>query len=137
LELDHLLDGLSTAGLVLVAALLAVLAWRGKDRTTVWALISSVVCAFLLALSFTLAATGMPNSQYRIMAVLATLVSTFFLLRMLPGWIQACQSSENLALVEEMEQALGRLRVTESHLGILVEKVRGHPSTRFRPLRLA
>jgi hypothetical protein len=46
--LGRLSDGLSAGGLLLIATLLAILAWRGKDRTAVWALAFSGVVAFLL-----------------------------------------------------------------------------------------
>jgi hemerythrin-like metal-binding protein/PAS domain S-box-containing protein len=122
--LGRLSDGLSAGGLLLIATLLTILAWRGKDRTAVWALAFSGIVAFLLALANALMAMGIPDQRFRFLAVLAGLASILLLLRKLPRWVQARQASETLALLEEKEQALGRLRESETHLGILVEEVR-------------
>jgi hemerythrin-like metal-binding protein/PAS domain S-box-containing protein len=125
-ELGRLTDGLSAGGLLLVATLLAILAWRGKDRTARWTLVLAGVALLLLALSNTLMAMGIPAPRFTFLCVLAALASILLLLRRLPGWIEARPVCEILALAAEKEQVLGRLRETESHLGILVEEVRDY-----------
>jgi PAS domain S-box-containing protein len=61
---------------------------------------------------------------FRFLAVLAGSASILSLLVKLPGWLQVRPGSETAALVVEKEHALGKLRETETHLGILVEEVR-------------
>jgi hemerythrin-like metal-binding protein/PAS domain S-box-containing protein len=117
-------DGLAAGALLVYATLLALLAWRGKDRAARGTVAFSAAAAFLLGLSHTLTAMGIQNPWFRFLAILTGLAAVLLLVGKLPGWLMAPSASETTALVEEKEQALGRLRETETHLGILVEEVR-------------
>jgi PAS domain S-box-containing protein len=117
-------DGLAAGALFLYSTFLALLAWRGKDGSKRRSLAFAAAASFLLGLSHTLMAMGVHGPRFRFLAVLAGLVSVLLLMSGLPGWLQTRSGSDTSVLVEEKEQALGRLRKTEAHLGILVEEVR-------------
>jgi hemerythrin-like metal-binding protein/PAS domain S-box-containing protein len=124
LDLGRLTEWLSAGRLLLLTLLLVLLGLRGKDRSAMVPLVLSGAAAFLLALSSALMALGFPAPWFRLLAVSCGLVSILLVLCELPAWLQARPSSVAAALVEEKEQALGRLRETEAHLGIVVEEVR-------------
>jgi hemerythrin-like metal-binding protein/PAS domain S-box-containing protein len=110
--------------LLVLAILLFILAWRGKDRTARSTLAFSGASALLLALSQALLSLEISVPVFRFLAVLAGSASILSLLVKLPRWLQVRPGAETAALVIEKEHALGKLRATETHLGILVEEVR-------------
>jgi hemerythrin-like metal-binding protein/PAS domain S-box-containing protein len=124
LGLGAFTTAISAGALLVLATLLFILAWRGKDRKARSTLACSGASALLLALSQALLSLGISVPLFRLLAVLAGSASILSLLVKLPGWLQLRPGSETAALVMEREHALGRLRETETHLGILVEEVR-------------
>jgi PAS domain S-box-containing protein len=124
LGLGALTTGISAVALLVLAILLFILAWRGKDRTARSTLAFSGASALLLAWSQALLCLEISVPGFRFLAVLAGSASILYLLVKLPGWLQVRPGAETAALVIEKEHALGQLRATETHLGILVEEVR-------------
>ena len=124
LGLGPITTGISAGALLLLATLLVILSWRGKDRTAKWTMSFSGVAALLLALSQALLTLNIQVPVFRLMAVLAGLASILSILAKLPGWLQVRAGSETVALAKEKEHVLGRLRETEAHLELLVEGVR-------------
>jgi hemerythrin-like metal-binding protein len=103
--------------------LLAMLAWRGKDRTAKWTLAFSGASTLLLALSQALLTLDIQVPVFRLLTTLMVSASILSLLFKLPGWLQVRPGSETIALVKEKEHVLGKLRETEAHLKLLVEGV--------------
>jgi hypothetical protein len=123
LGLGPITTGISAGAMLLLATLLVILAWRGKDRTAKWTFSFSGVSAILLALSQALLTLDIQVPVFRLLAVLAGLASILSLLAKLPGWLQVRAWPETVALVKEKEHVLGRLRESEAHLELLVEGV--------------
>ena len=121
--LGSLTTGIFAGALLTLAVLLAMLAWRGKDRTAKWTLAFSGASTLLLALSQALLTLDIQVPVFRLLTTLMVSASILSLLFKLPGWLQVRPGSETIALVKEKEHVLGKLRETEAHLKLLVEGV--------------
>jgi hemerythrin-like metal-binding protein/PAS domain S-box-containing protein len=124
LDLGRLADGVATGGLLLLAIVLSLLAWQGRDRSLRWILAWLGGVALALAFSNGLAAMGRPWPALKLLAGLAGSAGLFRLLFRLPRWFAVRPGHDRATLLAEKNDAQARLQATEKHLGILVEEVR-------------
>ena len=93
-------DGLAAGGLALLAVLLGILGWRGKNRSVRCLLTSSATVALVLASSQALAAMGAGTPGLESLAGHGWLAAVLVFLAGLPGWLASRSDSETLAQLE-------------------------------------
>ena len=122
--IGSLSEGVAAGTFLLLATLLLILAGKGRDGTTKRILAFSGAAALILALSYSLEYCGIQLPVLMLLARLVGLAAIVLCLLKVPKWLAAAMPPETRALVEEKESALGRLRETETHLGLLVDEVK-------------